>query len=442
MLDQTFSAKNFRIIFDIANRNGLFVEDKLGLTSIRAFTNDIKIYGDLAKHNKKIGRKDLHIFFNEVKEQIRNSRDLEIEAVLSTISLKIAETKFKIALKVINIPGGKNLYTINSTPELFFAIKQLQFNLSRLYGVKQSNRNSIVEQLKGLLENKFPKVVVRTDITSFYESINHKILRKKINQDNLLTPKSRKLINQILRSYTDLSGSDVGVPRGIGVSAYLAELYMRKIDQIIRQQPNVIYYARYVDDIIVILIPNPNKPTVDYLGQITSAIENNSDLLTNKAKTLTREILDNNEYKFDFLGYNFIVKEGKVKTKLTSNKYDKIKKRIESSFEDYANLSVINEKLARKLLVWRIRFLTGNTRLANNKSKILIGIYYSNIFLTEKKQIGLLDDLLKKQIHTKLASASLKKRLRKYTFQDGFENKRFSAFNGVQFREIMKIWKR
>ncbi|SCY00415.1 Reverse transcriptase (RNA-dependent DNA polymerase) [Nonlabens sp. Hel1_33_55] len=441
MLDQSFSGKNFRIIFDIANRNGLFVEDKLGLTSIRAFTNDIKIYGNLAKHNKKIGRKDLHIFFNEVKEQIRKNRDLEVEAVLNAISSNIAETKFKIALKQIKIPGGKNLYTIDSTPEFFFAIKQLQFNLSRLYGVKQSDRNMIVDQLKGLLENNFPKIIVRTDIKNFYESIDHTTLRKKINQDNLLTPKSRKLINQVLRSYRDLSGSHVGVPRGIGISAYLAEIYMRKIDQIIRQQPDVIYYARYVDDIIIILLPNPNKPKVDYLGQITSAIENNSDLLTNTAKTLTREILDDKNYRFDFLGYNFIIKEGVVKTKLTLSKYDKLKTRIETSFENYANLSVVNEKLARKILVWRIRFLTGNTRLANNKSKILIGIYYSNNFLTEKNQIGRLDGLLKREIHTKLSSASLKKRLCKYTFQDGFENRRFSAFTGVQFREIMKIWK-
>lgn len=53
MLDQSFSAKNFRILFDIVNRNGLFVDDKLSLTSIRAHTTEIK---GLRSYAKKITR--------------------------------------------------------------------------------------------------------------------------------------------------------------------------------------------------------------------------------------------------------------------------------------------------------------------------------------------------------------------------------------------------
>lgn len=441
MLDQSFSGKNFRIIFDIVNRNGLFVEDKLGLTTIRKFTDNIKLYGELAKQNKKSGNFLLSKFFNEVKEEVREQRNIEINIVLESISKNVAKKDFQVNLKPIRISGGKDLYTIDDTPELFFAIKQVQHNVSRLFGVKQSNRNSVVEHLIGLLQNDFPKTIIRTDISNFYESIDHTEILKRVNQDNLLSPKSRKIIHQILRSYKNLSGSNKGVPRGIGVSAYLAELYMRKIDRIIKQQSNIIYYARYVDDIIVIFIPNTDGPKIDYLNQVKNAIEDNSQVLTNTSKTLMREIDDDQEYKFEFLGYVFSVKKGIVKTKLTKRKYDKLKWRIDTAFEDYNNLSIVDEKTARKLLVWRIRFLTGNTKLANNKSNILIGIYYSNSFLSEKNQIGDLDGLLKRNTHTKLTSASLKKRLSKYSFKDGFEEKRFSAFNGKQLKEIMKIWK-
>lgn len=441
MLDQSFSAKNFKIIFDISNRNGLFVEDKLSLTSVRAYTDDIKKYGSLAKQKRKSGDHKLATFFNEVKDSVREDRNLEIDRVLAEISSNIAKKDFKINLKPIRISGGKDLYTVDNISEYFFAINQVQHNVSRLFDVKQSNRNSIVQQLISLLSDKFPKAVVRTDISSFYESIDHATILKNVNQDNLLSPKSRKIINQILRSYKDLSGSDKGLPRGIGVSAYLSELFMRRIDRLIRVIPGVIYYARFVDDIVVIFIPNPNEQPRDFLDEVKKTIEGHSTVLTNPAKTFQKNIYDAASYNFEFLGYEFTVKEGTVKTKLTTRKLEKIETRLDTAFKDYINLSVIDEKSARKILVSRIRFLTGNTRLANNKSKILIGIYYSNSYLTEMGQIKHLDNLLKKHTNTRLTSISLKRRLSKYSFIDGFKNHRFSSFSGKQLREIMKIWK-
>ena len=442
MLDQSFSGKNFRIIFDISNRNGFFVEDKLSLSSIRKITDDIKVYGNLAKTNNKSGNKVLALFFNEVKEQLREVRNLEIDNVLEDISINISQSSFKIELKQIKIPGGKDLYTISNKPEYFFAVKQVQHNISTLFGVKQSNRHSIVEQLFALLNNKFPKTVIRTDISSFYEAIDHESLAKSINHDNLLSPKSRKIVNGILRSYCNLSGSKKGVPRGIGVSAYLSELFMRKIDQIIRRLPGVTYYARFVDDIVVIFTPNPNEPNRAYLNEVKNAIETNSSVKTNPAKTFSHEIIDQRtKYNFEFLGYEFIVQHGKVNTKLTSAKFDKIKDRTKQAFDQYVNFSKVNEKEARKILVKRIRFLTGNTRLANNKSKILIGIYYSNSFLTEMGQIKTLNAKLKNQINTRITSTSLKTRLNTYDFLRGFENKKFSSFSAIELKSIMEIWK-
>src|SRR5699024_10410218 len=46
-----------------------------------------------------------------------------------------------------------------------------------------------------------------------------------------------------------------GLPRGIGVSAFLSELFMRDIDNQIRNLTDLVYYARYVDDIVAVFIP-------------------------------------------------------------------------------------------------------------------------------------------------------------------------------------------
>lgn len=442
MLDQSFSAKNFRVIFDRENRNGFYVEDKLGLKTIRKITTEIKNCRNCAKYHYRVGNLKLADFFNEAKEGFKEVRNKEIDNVLEQISDKITNKNFSLNLKQVKIAGGKDLYMINNTPESFFALKQVQYNISRLFGVKQSSRHSILKQLLGVLNDKFPKTVIRTDISSFYESIDHKTILKSVNKDTLLSPKSRSIINNILREYKRLSGSNEGVPRGIGVSAYLSELYMRKIDWMIKSIPDVTYYARYVDDIIVVFTPNPNKPARDYLKEVKNTIEKNSSVSTNPDKTFERCINEPSKpISFEFLGYNFIVSKNEVKTKLTSSKEGKVKDRIKKAFDDYENLSVVEEKKAKRLLVKRIRFLTGNTRLANNKSKILIGIYYSNSFLTEKGQLKSFDGCLKGQINTRVSSPSLKKRLNKYSFLKGFEEQRFSPYNAAELKEIMKIWK-
>ena len=127
---------------------------------------------------------------------------------------------------------------------------------------------------------------------------------------------------------------------------------------------------------------------------------------------------------------------------LTQNKIDKYKRRMDSAFVAYANLSKVNEKKARKLLVKRIRFLTGNTRLTNNKKNVLIGIYYSNSQLTEHTDLIGMDKYLRNKINTQISLLQVQTRLQKYRFKEGYETKRFSPFNTRELSEIMEVWKK
>ena len=62
--------------------------------------------------------------------------------------------------------------------------------------------------------------------------------------------------------------------------------------------------------------------------------------------------------------------EGAVKLQLTKSKVLKYRSRLSKSFDAYHKTSKFNEQKARKLLIKRIRFLTSNTRLLNNKKNI------------------------------------------------------------------------
>ncbi len=443
MLDQSFSASNFRRILDLENRKGVHLEDKLSMTKIRKINEDIRDCNIEISSKKKSGNIKAVNELYETKKELRAQKEIELEIELSTISQNVARNDFKIELERVDVPDGRPIYKVPCTPEHFFALKQLQRNISRLFKVKQANRHAIVEQVVSLLGDGFPKFVVRTDAKEFYENIKHPPLLQRVVKDNLLTPFSKNIIKSLLYSYKNESGSNKGVPRGVGASAYLAELYMRDVDRDIRDLKGVTYYARYVDDILIIFTPSPSDGVRDYLKEVKDVIDVKHGVKLNADKTTSFDAVERGRtYTFQYLGYEIKFGAGKVKTKLTTRKNEKYRNRIKVAFDDYVNYSKVNEKEARRVLVKRVRFLTGNTRLASNKKSILVGIYYSNRYLTDMGQLSGLDLYLSWQISHKITSRHLKDRLSRYGFKAGFEQQRFSPFTTDDLSKIMKVWKK
>lgn len=346
----------------------------------------------------------------------------------------------------------KTVYTVDKTsPETFFILKKLQSNIQNTFKVKQSDRNEILHQVKNLLDNSFPKYVIRTDIKSFFESIPHDRLLGKIKKNPILNPQSKKIISKILRNYKLKTDSDKGVPRGIGISAYLSELYMRDIDNKIKQLSNVTYYARYVDDIIIIFTPNTKHDRLNYMDEIKSIISSEF-LQINEIKTKEFDLVTKETYKkFDFLGYKITFNNTNhpIIIDITKSKCKKYRQKINITFELYNSESKFNEKKARKILVKRLRYLTENTRLLNVKKEILIGIYFSNNMITQVSSLKGLDKYLEHKIDKTLAPYSelkhininrLKNRLKKFSFEKGFLEQRFCKFTTNDFKLILEPW--
>ena len=86
-------------------------------------------------------------------------------------------------------------------PENYFVTKQLQRNIYKTFKVKQACRKVIIEQLKLILDDGFPKIIIRTDIKKFYESIPHKELLQKIEENSLLSFPSKRMIKRVLNQY-------------------------------------------------------------------------------------------------------------------------------------------------------------------------------------------------------------------------------------------------
>lgn len=452
MLDQSFSSKSFQEIFDKENRKGINVEEKYKAD----FVDSLAKVGELKNLRKQIQQErdfDRKKILYADKKRLKKERDTLVSDVLDEVADGI--NTHTINLELGGYYGGQS-YVFEKNVQNFFISKKIQDNINKTYNVKQSSRYAILSELINLLEDNFPKYVIRTDIKSFYESIPQKKLLDKINNDYLLSIKTKKFIHQIFTSYNNITGQTnpetaKGVPRGVGISAYLSELFMRSIDNKIRELDDLVYYGRYVDDIIVIFVPKSKNihpmQLTDYKTKLTDLITNEG-LNLNVKKTNEYNLLDgifdlrfeDNQQHYvpnpiQYLGYDIGSKirykiNGKVDSqnlsvRLSKNKIDKYFNKMKLSFQHFENKKPHNRKNAFKLLSARINYLSSNTKLRNNKDKVFVGIHYSNPFLNSETSLEKLQTRLKWHIDRAGFTSDEKQIMLKYSFIDGFKKKTF-----------------
>jgi len=467
MLDQSFSADNFLKIFHLENRKGTFNKYLLSEKYINKHEEVKTLFSKKATLPQDDFDKSLQDL-NKQKEDLLEEHLIETSEAVNSSSFQFAIAKFK--------SNDKDIYTINQDAASFFAIKQLQYNILRTFKVKQSNRYNIVKDVKNILSTYFPRYLVKTDVKGFYESIPQDLLFNKIDENQLLNYKSRNLIKSLIWKYETIKDKSLvpagkGIPRGVGVSAFLAELYMREIDREIMSLHHLVYYARYVDDIVAIFSPDSEETKYTYLKEITTIIEAHHlvvNLDPGEKKSFDLRLYDDKcSYDFDFLGYKFVIRNSIVdELKLSTNKVTKYDERLRVSVSDYNTSSKYNEREARKLLYMRLRFLTGNFRLINNRKNIKAGVYYTNVLLNQNtsEEIGdlkHLDNLLTKNVFQIQPYAKLKVDLqklreeivRKFSFKAGYDGvvemskgiyvkkMRFHSFDEEDFKKITKVWK-
>lgn len=472
MINQSFSAENFEKIFNIENRKGKINKEFLPpeyIAKIREIkakrfeAKDLKAKRELeeiAKDEYRVKKDSL----NEKIKKLQAEKEEILYEHLKVISKKVNDPKFKFVFEV-GERNGKQTYELGNDEVQFYAIKQLQYNIRKTFKVKQSDRYKTLKQIKLILSDGLPKIIIRTDITSFYESIPQSDLLHKIENDTLLTYQSKQFIISILNEFESKREDSkdnpyFGVPRGVGISAYLSELYIKDVDRKIKSITNVSFYARYVDDIFIVITPPSSIDSHDYLSDVKKIIIENK--LNTKEEKTGVFVIDRNSDTFErvtipYLGYQFILEHSskavRLQTLLSDNKIEKYKKRLSQTFDEYNIESKYNEKTARQIFLNRLRFLTGNTNLINSKSGIKVGIYYTNSLLDED---GVaydleckLDGFLKQMVYTNLkphcpTSFDVEKFkkyiLSQFSFAEGFRDLKFHKFTNDDFRAIKNIW--
>lgn len=470
MLDQSFSAHNFEVIFDLENRKGNINIDWMPV-AYRSAAARMKELRRLISGLKGKGRKksdedikkieELEDAYRFEKGKKENSR----KAFLKDCESEINSKTFIIKMNKFLDGSGKEVFTLNlDNPAVFFALKQLQFNIQKTFKVKQANRHAILCDVKALLHTRVPLHIVRTDISSFYESIPQTALLEKIEANPLLSYKSKAFIRAILKLYDDckdetLVPKGLGVPRGVGVSPLLSEIYVRGLDSRIQSFMGTLFYARYVDDIFVALtfLPPGCNDAKEFLtcmqsmfGELGLTLKDETDP---KGKGILMDFIDPNKSypPFDYLGYSISIvrKDRQINAAfgLSANKKDHFKKKVDQIVTHFENKSKLNIKNAYSDLFDSLNYITGNTKLFKSKTGVKVGLYYNNDLLDKMEDLDALQLYLRGKTiepsHSATGWAECKtkiaKKIEKIDFRDRWEQKKMFHFSLARIQE-MEEW--
>lgn len=469
------------IVYDMENRMGRIPKETMNsefqdiVVRIQATNTRLQEL----RHKKKKERTENEVLeIQELEEVLKNLREKKQECLqvyTERLASKVNSLQFRFQLNKVTLGNKIGFRINNSDHSQLFAMKQLQYNLQKTFKVKQANRHFIMASIKLLLKTKRPYYIIRTDVSSFFESIPQERLLHSVMDNTLLSYKSKVFVKAILEQYEEekknLTNEECmgmrkgcGVPRGIGISSLLSEVYMRDLDSTIRKRPEVIFYVRYVDDIFMLLAQLPNgKKIEDYYHELEKEFQK-YDLTLKASGNEKCSLVDCSGQKkcnsqLTYLGYRITINSeannGNIKNieatfRMSAEKYERLSRRIDNAFKHFNAVNQHDLHQARKDLVDSLKLITGNVRLHKSKSGIKTGLYFNSDLLDEyKKDLQKLNNELNVQsnsLETKLNSGSekeryvkaLQKRIQKFDFVKSWETRKMYSLSGKRLQYIMR----
>jgi hypothetical protein len=383
-------------------------------------------------------------------------------------ALNIAESNFEDGISyqkffLSDNDEAKNKPTYFSTSiEEKLILRRCSSNIRQTLNRRPNYRNRMCREIKSFLKEGTKFRVYKIDIKSFFESISPIIVKKSLDDKGTISTHTKNLINAYLNEFEDF------VPRGMEFSSTIAELVLEEFDEKLIKDNRIIYYSRYVDDILIITCAGENKKK--FYKEVEELMPKGLKFNYNK-----KEIIDVAERKksggnqngtqvakFDYLGYEFRVvdtflapednsvkaKFRKVEVNIASNKIKLIKTKISKALVHYGKSGDF------ELLKARIKYLTSNRDLVQKSTghAIPTGIYYNynlvnsdsnsltDLEISLRKLILSYDNLFKKPTFRPLLIEH-KRELLKCSFAQGFNKRIYKKYSPKALKEIVRIWK-
>ncbi|SEB47759.1 antiviral reverse transcriptase Drt3a [Rhodobacter sp. 24-YEA-8] len=392
-----------------------------------------------------------------------------IDAIVASAANRAASAPPNLAISNKIDKSGKTIY-FAADIETDLILRATYRRLRKQCGISLPNREDILNGIIEATSEATPYLVSKCDIKSFYERLDAELIVRQLLVDTRTNPSVKAVLRQI---YVAGSIPRNVAPRGLALSAVLAEIALRRFDQIIRKTHGVHRYFRYADDMIIFSLPNVEIiPIIKReLGEIGLELNEKTETCSVDAlmKLKPTEIIPVSKYTY--LGYE-IAAQGKV-SKYASRQFDisiaeaKLKKRKTRLF---LSLHAFVRDGDEKLLIDRINYLSANqsvyktrhTRGAR-KQKIRTGIHYNysrcGHYPASKNgrtfrdhnahELVALDVVLKNALFgsnsefsskVSILPPGAKAELAAISFAQGFKKKIIKRYTRARVGQICKVW--
>ena len=250
------------------------------------------------------------------------------------------------------------------------------------------------------------KWIAEFDIASFYDTINHSILKSILESNNIEEQLIAILINY-LAEWSKAGAKlvkNVGIPQGPECSAWLAELYMLELDNKFNNVSLDVQYLRYADDIRIMA-----KCEQECQKAITLLDLHCKDygLIAQSNKVVIYELDDCKIHNYlDKLGLQLssITYEYRKNKKLSDKRHNQLKRKLRNVFSKESDLYL--DKTILNFAFYKLNkddeikelILTNWTLLYQEFDGVVYYLdkFYNNdpVVLTKIKEVLLNDDIL------------------------------------------------
>lgn len=176
------------------------------------------IYEDLKNEKYVVGKYNVFVIY-EPKQRIIVSQGMKDKIINHLIAREILYPAILPCLVPYNVASRPNMGTRKALEYLEKYRKEFAIKAKKYY-------------------------ILKCDISHFFSSINHKILKKKLRR-KIKDPKALKIIFDVIDSY----------PSGLGIgsmtSQVLAIFYLNDMDHFIKEELKIKGYIRYQDDFLL-----------------------------------------------------------------------------------------------------------------------------------------------------------------------------------------------
>ena len=416
---------------------------------------------NLEKYSQSFTKKELYKILEKRDIDTNKDRQSKKDAVVLD-AISDVERLFKANPLSPSRLEKKAIYNVKEMHHKLI-VRKLQNNIRHTQVLNIINRTEIISSLKNLAEEELPYRFYKFDIKNFYESIDGKLILKIIGELKNLTNLSKLLIKKILSYHGEMGGS--GLPRGLSLSAALSELLMKPFDLTVVKDPRVFFYARFVDDIV--LVTSGMECERDIFKFVKAELPNG--LLLNKSKCKYVTIKENKDKKYDetinYLGYSIRIAEIAAKLQGKQAKNEK------TVVIDISNVKIrrFKTRITRSLISFggdgdwnllrdRIKFLTRTFVLINKNTgkKKIAGLYQSYPMINgTSKALLSLDVYLRRVLsekrsrlykRSKFTLTAVQKKKLSYpgfvkSYASGEKSENFINFPSGRMALIQKCWK-